>query len=257
MNSEAHDNELLLRQVQKLEREIRFIKRWVTMAAVALLGLILVLRAFDRHRVSTQQVVAKDFVLVDGEGRARVRVAVFPQGSGMELYAAGGERRVQLVGSGEEAALNLYIPMTAVREAASVNLYRSNVLLSSLRGSFSGSQLEMHSQPANGAAVLALADHSASLILSGANDAVPKPRLSANASEACTALTGASTTSAASSLCLHAPGLPSLELADLVGDRAVIGIPQGRDLNGNRNSAASLILKYKSGKKVKVAPAEH
>jgi hypothetical protein len=94
-------------------------------------------------------------------------------------------------------------------------------------------------------------------MLSGASDAVPKLRLSATASEACTALTGASTASAASSLCLQAPGLPSLELADLVGDRAVIGIPQSRDLNSDRNSAASLILKYKSGKKVKVAPAEH
>jgi hypothetical protein len=257
MNSEAHENELLLRQVQKLEREIRFTKRWAVTAAMALLALIIVFRAFDRHRVSTQQVVTKDFVLVDNDGRARVRVAVFAEGSGMESYAANGERRVQLVGKGEEAALNLYIPATAVREAASVNLFRSNVLLSSLRGSISGTQLEMHSQPANGAAILALQDHSASLMLSGAGDAVPKLRLSATASEACTALTGASTASAGSSLCLQAPGLPSLELADLVGDRAVIGIPQGRDLNGDRNSAASLILKYKSGKKVKVAPAEH
>jgi hypothetical protein len=257
MNSEAHENELLLRQVQKLEREIRFLKRWAVMAAMALLALIIIFRAFDRHRVSTQQLVAKDFVLVDSNGQARVRVAVFPDGSGMESYAANGERRVQLLGRGEEAALNLYIPATAVREAASVNLFRSNVLLSSLRGSVRGTQLEMHSQPANGAAILALGDHSASLMLSGANDAVPKLRLSANANEACTALTGAANASAASSLCLHTPGLPSLELADLEGDKAVIGIPQSRGMNSDRNSAASLILKYKSGKRVKVAPAEH
>jgi len=83
MNSEAGENELLLQQVQKLEREIHFIKRWTMMAAVALLGLVVAFRASDRHRVSTQQVVAKDFVLVDAGGRARIRVAVLPQESGM------------------------------------------------------------------------------------------------------------------------------------------------------------------------------
>jgi hypothetical protein len=253
MNSEARENELQA-QVQKLQREIRFMKRWGAVVAVVLLALIVAFRAADHHRVSTQQLVAKDFVLIDSDGRARARMAVFPEGSGMESYAASGERRVQLIGSGEEAALNLYIPATTVREAASVNLFRNNVLLSSMRGSLGAAQLEMHSQPANGAVILALQDYSASLMLSGAEDNVPKLRLSANPSEACTAMTGAVSSSAGSSLCLHSPGLPSLELGDVLGNRAVVGIPQSADLNGEDSSAASLILKHRSGKKVQVTP---
>jgi hypothetical protein len=249
MNSEVREKELLAQQVHKLQNEVRFLKRWAVIAAAALLVLMGVLRAVDHHRLSTQEVVAKDFLLIDSEGRERVRIGVFPEGSGMESYAPSGERRTQLVGSGENAWLNLYIPVTAGREDASVNLYRENVLLSSWRSGPSGGQLEMHS--GDGSAILSLQDKNASLMLSGAENGVPRIELNANPSQACTAMTGAP---ASSSLCLHAPGLPSLELADLEGNRAVVGIPQSAELNAEGNSAASLILKHKSGKKVKLAP---
>lgn len=95
MTLEARENELQA-QVQKLQNEIRFMKRWGAIAAVALLALVVGLRASDHRRISTQQVIAKDFVLIDSDDRARVRMAVFPEGSGMESYAASGEHRVQL-----------------------------------------------------------------------------------------------------------------------------------------------------------------
>lgn len=253
MNPDERENELLAQQVHKLQHDIRFMKRWGAIAAAGLVVLILAFRAADRHRVTTQQIVARDFVLIDSDGRARVRVAVFPEGSGMESYAASGERRVQLVGDGELAALNLNIPVTAVRESAAVNLLRNNVLLSSLRSGLNGTLLEMHSQPSDGAAILRLEGTSASLMMSGAAEDVPKIWLSATPNEACTAMTGVSN-STGSSLCLHSPGLPSLELNDTAGNRAVIGIPQSPDLSADRSSAASLILKHRSGKKVKVAP---
>jgi hypothetical protein len=251
MNAEARENELV-QQVHKLQSEIRLLKRWGMVATAALLVLMGVFRATDHHRLSTQELVAKDFQLIDSDGRARARVAVFPEGSGIESYAPSGERRVQLVGDGERATLNLYIPVTAEREDASVNLFRENVLLSSWRSGPGGAQLEMHS--GDGVAILRLQDKSASLMLSGAENGVPKVELNASPSQACTAMTGVANPPARSSLCLHAPGLPSLELADLAGNRAVVGIPQSSDLNTEASSAASLILRHRSGKRVKVAP---
>jgi hypothetical protein len=254
MNSETPEKDSLVSQVHALERELRRMKRIGIGVVAGLFLLVIIFHALQREGVSTEQVVAKDFVLIDSEGHARARLAVFPEGSGLEAYAASGERRVQLIGTGEEATLNLYIPVTAVRESASINLFRNNVRLSSLRSNVGGAQLEMHSERSHGAAVMALEGTNASLTLSGADDAVPKLWLSANPSEACTALTGVGSPSAGSSLCLHSPGLPTLELADLAGNRAVIGIPQSSDLSGEGNTAASLILKHKSGKKLKVAP---
>jgi hypothetical protein len=257
MNSEARENELLAQQVRKLQNEIRLLKRLGVIASAALLVLILVFRAVDHHRLSTQVLVTKDFLLIDSDGRARAQIAVFPEGAGIEAYAPSGERRLQLVGGGENAWLNLNIPVTAGREDASVNLYRENVLLSSWRSGANGAQLEMHSR--DGAAILSLQDKSASLMLSGneKENGAPRIELNANPSQACTAMTGAASAAASSSLCLHAPGLPSLELADIEGNRAVVGIPQSAELNAEGNSAASLILKHKSGNKVKLTPQAH
>ncbi len=56
------------------------------------------------------------------------------------------------------------------------------------------------------------------------------------------------------SRCLHSPGLLVLELVDLGGNRAVIGIPNTPDLSLEGHSAASLILKQKSGSKLHVEP---
>ncbi len=254
MNSEVQDSQLLAAKVQELQKEIRRIKQLGIGASVLLVGLVLLLQVQTHRKLSTEQVVAKDLVVTDSLGRARARLGVFPAGSGLEVYAASGEGRVQLLGGGEEATLNLYIPVTAVHEAASVNLFHDNVLLSSFRSDPTGARLELHSETANGQAVLSLQGTTASLLLSGTDQKVPKVWLSADPSHACTALSGVAEPLAGGALCLHAPGLPSLELADALGNRAVIGIPQTPDLSAEGNSAASMILKHKNGNKLRVAP---
>jgi hypothetical protein len=118
----------------------------------------------------------------------------------------------------------------------------------------------MHSKAARGTVALALEGDTASLMLSGTDEKVPKLRLSSDPTQACTALGGIEESSAGSSLCLHSPGLPSLELADISGNRAVVGIPHSSDLNAepgsSEGSAASLILKHRSGSKVHVTPRD-
>lgn len=254
MNSGIEDNQVLAAKVQDLQTQIRRLKQFMVYAGALLVALVLLLQVQAHRKVSSEQVVAKDFVMTDSLGRARARLGVFPAGSGLEIYAASGEGRVQLLGGGEEAALNLYIPITAVREAASINLFHDNVLLSSFRGDPTGARLELHSEAANGQAVLSLQGTTASLLLSGTDQKAPKVWLSADPSHACTALSGLAEPFAGGALCLHAPGLPSLELADLLGNRAVIGIPQTPDLSAEGNSAALMILKHKNGNKLRVAP---
>jgi hypothetical protein len=58
-------------------------------------------------------------------------------------------------------------------------------------------------------------------------------------------------------LCLHSPGLPTLELVDLAGNQAVLGITQNAGLSVGKsqgNSAVSLALQHKSGKSLHLAP---
>jgi hypothetical protein len=253
MHSELDRNELIQR-IELLQNDVRWMKRIGVAAAAVLVVLLLVLRIADHHKLYAQQVVAKDFVLIDSDGGARARLAVFPRGSGLEIYAASGERRVELIGTGQEAMLNLYIPVTSVVETASVNLYHHDDLVSSYRGGAEGASLEMHSQEARGTALLALEGTSASLTLSGADQKVPKIWLTSNPSQACTALGGMADSAAGTSLCLHSPGLPSLELGDVSGNRAIVGIPRSPDLSSSHDSAASLILKHKSGNKMQVTP---
>ncbi len=206
------------------------------------------------HTIKADRVVAKSFVMNDSEGNARSRLAVFPNGAGLEIYAASGESRVQLLGGGEDATLNLFLPETAVHESASVNLLHNNAVISSLRSDATGSELEMHSKTEDGSAVIDVQGTTTSLTLNGADENVPKISLTADKDKACAALSQESNSSAGSSLCLHSPGMPTLELADLKGNRAVIGIPQSPDLNTKNGSAASLILKHNSGAKVQVTP---
>lgn len=254
MNSEMRENELLTTRIHQLETEIRRLKEF-GIAAVVLLALLFVLtRLYDHHRLSADEVVTRAVTLADGQGQTRAKLDVFPEGSGLEIYAPNGELRAQLVGAGAQANLNLYLPVTAVQEAASVNIFHDNRLLSSLRSDVNGASLELHSKAANGSAILNMQGTTASLLLSGADEKVPRLLLSADPNSACTALGGIEKTSAGGAFCLHAPGLPSLELADLVGNRAVVGIPHSADLNLEGDSAASLILKHKSGNKVHVTP---
>lgn len=254
MNSEMRENEVLTTKIYALEKEIRRLKELGVGAIALLVFLFVLVRVHDYHRFSADQIVARTVTLADGQGQARAKLDIFPEGSGLEIYAPNGEMRAQLVGAGAQANLNLYLPVTAVQEVASVNIFHDNRLQSSLRSDINGASLELHSKVANGSAILGMQGTTASLLLSGADEKVPRLLLSADPNSACTALGGIEKTSAGGSFCLHAPGLPSLELADLVGNRAVVGIPHSSDLNMEGDSAASLILKHKSGNKVHVTP---
>lgn len=81
MNSQALKDESLEQQVLKLRREIRFLKRWVLVAAAGLLVAIVALRNSNEHRAAMPQAVGKDFVLIDSESRAQLRFAGFGERS--------------------------------------------------------------------------------------------------------------------------------------------------------------------------------
>ncbi len=257
MNTEIHDNELLSRRVHELQQEVRHMKRW-GIGAIAVLVVLLSLQGYSHRKFSVDEVVAKSVTLTDLDVIVRARLAVFTEGAGLEAYAPSGERRIQLVGRGEGANLNLNIPITASQDEASVNLLHNNELLSSFRANANGASLELHSKTSNGTAALSLQGTTASLTLSGAAEKVPRVYLSADPSQACTALTGEANSPASSTMCLHSPGLPSLELSDVGGNRAVVGIPHSAEMNAedgaSEGTAASLILKHKSGSRVHVQP---
>jgi hypothetical protein len=264
MNAELNLNDRLLDRLEHLETQMRWVKR-ISLISVAVLVVLFVGYRLARYR----RVTAQEFILTDTSGRTLAKLANFPDGPGLEVYAASGERRVQLTGGGEEATLNLYIPETAGRGAASVNFYADAALMSSFRADPTTALLEMHSSHGRGEATLALQHGSTSLTLSGAGAEGPKLSLQTDASHACAQLAGTNLAgtnqlfgasalpSAAGSLCLYSPGLPALELADLRGNRAVLGIPQTSPVSDNKaqeNSAASLNLEHKSGKRVHLAP---
>lgn len=252
MNTEPQENASLAAKLQELQNELRWIKRLSIAAAVVLAVVIL-----HYHRLGYRSVIAQEFVLTDTLGHERAKLAFLPEGPGLEIYAASGERRVQLVGGGEDATLNLYVPITATSGAASVNLLHNDTMISTFRTDHGAALLEMHSVSGNGAAVLSLRHHAASLNLTGAGEDVPKVSLESEATHACAALAGAPGSTVGGSLCLHSPGLPTLELVDLAGDRAVLGIKQTTDLSKGEpqaGSAASLALEHKSGKSLHLTP---
>jgi hypothetical protein len=72
-------------------------------------------------------------------------------------------------------------------------------------------------------------------------------------SHACTALCGVEP-SVGGSLCFYSLGLPSLELTDLAGDHAVMGVPQTADMSTEESLAATLTLQRKSGRNIRVVP---
>lgn len=245
----------LERAIEELRRQIRWLRRAGVSVAALLLAVVVAWRIHDRRRIDAREVVARDFVLTDSTGRARARLSVFPEGSGLDVYAPSGERRIRLLGAGEDATLNLYAPVTAEGEAASVNLFHNNRLMSSLRSGPAVARLEMHTADARGGALLALQNGTSSITLSGPGGEMPVVRLEADATHACTALHSVSGPSG--SLCVQAPGLPSLELADVAGNRAVVGVPHGADLNSSGSTAASLILRHNGGTEVRMAPQPH
>jgi hypothetical protein len=252
MNSETHENQSLAKRLEKLQKEIRWIKRIGIATAAVVAGLILIY-----HHERYRSVTAQEFVLTDSGGRERAKLALLPEGAGLEIYAASGEPRVQLVGGGEEATLNLSIPVTAGRSAAAVNFLQNDALLATFRANGATALLAMHPRADKGAAALSLKRGSASLTLSGPGEGAPKVSLETDATHACAALDGAAEPSAKGALCLHSPGLPTLELTDLAGNRALLGVKQTAHPGASEpqmNSAASVALEHKGGKNLQLGP---
>lgn len=211
MNENMHDNENFAERVKELEKQARWMKA-IAIAAVLMIAVSALIYHHQRYRIVT----AQEFVLEDSVGRQRARLALFPEGAGLEIYAASGEPRVQLVGGGEAATLNLLIPVTAVSTDASVNFLEEDTVVATFRANASHALLDMRPTDDRGAATLALRRGGASLVLAGGGDGAPKVSLQTDPTRACAAL-GASPPAARSALCLHSPGLPALELVDLAG----------------------------------------
>jgi len=96
MSSDAHENARLAERLEEFQKEIRQIKQIGIAVVAVLVGFILVYR-LERYRV----VSAQEFVLTDSLGPARAKLAFFPEGPGLEVYAASGEPRVELIGGGD------------------------------------------------------------------------------------------------------------------------------------------------------------
>lgn len=207
MPLEIQQNELVQR-IEKLEHQIRLMKR-VGIAIAGVLALLFVLIRVQRH----YQTSAQAFVLTDSKGQVRAKLAMLSEGPGLEMYAASGERRVELVGGGEDAALNLYVPGTTKQGAASVNLFQDEMVISSWRANPSMASLEMHSGAEGGSALLSMQSGAASLTLAGSGQDAPKVSLEINATDACTNVGGTREPSGGS-LCFHSPDQPVLELAN-------------------------------------------
>lgn len=272
MIPETQNRDLLTERLVRLEKEVRWMKRAGVSFAAVLALIVLAFHLRGHYRLSADTIVAQEFVLANPSGGTAARLTNFPEGSGLEIYAASGERRVQLIGGGEQAALNLYTPVTS-NHSASLNLFYEDKLMSSFRSDNAGSVLELHSGAsngtANGSAILSLHRAVTSFTLNGNGENVPKISMEADASHACETLgdyspdeaqhqaeAGLSTPSPFKgvprvSLCIHSPGFPALNLRDVSGDHAILGIPQGSNSEG---SAASLVLTQKNGKSLHLEP---
>lgn len=252
MDSETTENANLTERLEKLQKEVRWIKRIGIAAAVVVASFL-----FVYHHERYRRVGAQEFVLTDTLGRERARLALLPEGAGLEIYAASGEPRVQLVGGGEEATLNLSIPVSAARGAAALNFLQNDALMATFRAGPANALLAMHPPADNGTATLSLKRGGASLTLKGPGDGAPQASLETDATHACAALGGTAEPSAKGALCLHSPGLPTLELTDLAGNRAVLGVKQTVDPGASKpqmSTAASLALEHRSGKNPQLAP---
>jgi hypothetical protein len=151
------------RRLQKLEKQNAWMK-----AAIAILGLLFLINIVVARPRSFATVTASEFDLKDSTGAVRGKLAMLPDGPGIELYAASGEERATLVGGGENASLNLYIPATASpKAAAAVNLFNGTEQIASLSGSPVSSSLQIDSATGNVAGSFVVSDDFALLGLEG------------------------------------------------------------------------------------------
>lgn len=253
MDADFDEKKTLSKRLRKLERENMWIKRIGIGVAALLTVLVLIL-----HRANHEEVTAEHFILQDSRGRTRAELAFLPEGPGLEIYAASGEPRAQLIGGGEEASLNLYIPVTAAKPSgASVNFFREKTLMSSFRASPAAAALDLHSADGTGGATISIQAGTAAFTVNGAGEEAPLVSIEADANHSCAAVSNAAKASASGSLCVDSPGLPALKIADQGGDRAVLGVTHQvnqRTGKPRETSAASLVLEQKGGNVLWSAP---
>ena len=248
-------------RLNRLERENVRLK-------YAMVGLIVIFAivTFATRTRDFSRVKAHEFDLTDSNGRIRGRLAILPEGPGLELRAASGEKRVVLVGGGEDANLDLYLPITSsTTSAAAVNLFQGAKLIASLRGGPSVSRIDLSSGKA--AAALVVRPKMASMGLDGNPSEGSGLVFEASPTTSCVAARkdDESTTvdhpknfdgmadgtkgTASASMCLSSQGEPTIALEGRRGARAVLGVASSLQQKGHAwgNSAASLVLMKKKG----------
>jgi hypothetical protein len=241
-------------RLRKLERENIWIKRAVVVIAV-LFAVNLVARSRTFGRVSAQE-----FDLKDSNGQLRAKLAILPEGPGLELYAASGEERASLVGAAEDAKLNLYLPVTAsAASTAGINLFEGTKLIASLSGGPSSTKLELDSAKGTVAASLMVRHHLAIMGVQGYPDigtdlaSATTPRatcLKPEAEEKRPPTIGAM-------MCVDAQGRPTIALNDRDDEKTVLGVAPLADKKPGTllgSSAASLALLGKDGQVLWSAP---
>lgn len=212
MDLEAAAIRDLTETVAQLRKQVRWLQRiGIASAVIAVVGFLVY-----RHQ-RYRSVRGQEFVLTDEQGTTRAKLALFPEGAGLELFAASGEERVQLVGGGEDAQLNLYLPVTATRTAAAINFFQNTALTATWRANSSSASLELSPPADHDRASLALRRGRASLTFMGTETGSPQATLGIDAGNSCVVLDGTVAPVAKSELCLRSPGLPALELTDLSG----------------------------------------
>ncbi len=215
MDSKTSENDSLAEKLEILQNEVRWIRRIGVAAAVFVVVFLLIYR---HHRY--RSVTAQEFVLEDSLGRERAKLAFLPNGAGLQIFAASGEPRVELVGGGEEAKLDLLVPVTAESTHASINLLQDRAVMATFRAD----GFDLHPAEGSGAATLSLRRGTASLSLVGAGEGAAQVSLETDANRACAASNASPEPSPKNAPCLHSPGLPAIELIDLAGNRTTLGV---------------------------------
>jgi hypothetical protein len=242
-------------RLRKLERE----NTWMKRAGIGIAVLFALIMLFTRTR-NFEKVNAGEFDLKDSSGQIRARLAVLPDGPGLELYAASGEKRVALAGGGERANLSLYLPATASPSStASINLYQDKQLIASMSGGPSSTDLRLHSAKGTGDASLTVASELAAMGLDGNPAEGSGLALEAGGNTSCLKARSDKQENSMSgaAMCVDSEGHPSVELGGLQGHKAIVGVaPLGEQQPGKiwGSSAASLALVGEKGKVLWSAP---
>jgi len=247
MDTGFDESMTLLERIRTLEKQ----NKWMMRVGIAV-GALLTVGVLVLNHAVHGEVTAQHFVLKDSNGRTRGELAMSPEGPALELYAASGEPRAEMVGGGQDASLNFYIPITTSQpRAASINFFMEKARMSSISADAKGTYLDLHSADGSATAQLSSQEGISLFELRGAGRGSPKIALKADSNHSCAMLSSAAQPEANESLCLDSDGLPAIKLADAAGNRATLGVGYKMDAQAKEpteTSAASLVLEQKDGK---------